>query len=96
MPNVATAIAMASSKLLPAGVVRSPERDRYALDAKAKAFDADLQHDLEQAGGPKYAAIAMLAYRQTLAATAGGVIDTIRRPSRFMQRPATAGRFSFR
>jgi hypothetical protein len=44
-------------------------RDRDALDARAKAFDADLQRDLEHAGGAKYAAIAMLAYRQTLAAT---------------------------
>jgi hypothetical protein len=44
-------------------------RDRDALDVKARAFDADLQRDLERAGGAKYAAIAMLAYRQTLAAT---------------------------
>ncbi len=44
-------------------------RDHDALDAKSAAFDADLQRDLEQAGGQKYAAIAMLAYRQTLAAT---------------------------
>lgn len=44
-------------------------RDREALELKTSAFDRDLQHDLEMAGGPKYAAIAMLAYRQTLAAT---------------------------
>ena len=44
-------------------------RDRDALEVKTRAFDADLQRDLELAGGPKYAAIAMLAYRQTLAAT---------------------------
>jgi len=44
-------------------------RDRDALELKAQAFDADLQRDLELAGGAKYAAIAMLAYRQTLAAT---------------------------
>ena len=43
--------------------------DRDALEVKTQAFDADLQRDLELAGGAKYAAIAMLAYRQTLAAT---------------------------
>ena len=44
-------------------------RDRDALEVKTQAFDADLQRDLELAGGAKYAAIAMLAYRQTFAAT---------------------------
>jgi hypothetical protein len=44
-------------------------RDRDVLEVKALAFDANLQRDLELAGGAKYAAIAMLAYRQTLAAT---------------------------
>ena len=44
-------------------------RDRDALETKTRAFDADLKRDLEAAGGAKYAAIAMLAYRQTLAAT---------------------------
>ena len=44
-------------------------RDREALEVKTRAFDADLQRDLELAGGARYAAIAMLAYRQTLAAT---------------------------
>src|SRR5882724_5857530 len=44
-------------------------RDRDGLEVKTQAFDVDLQRDLELAGGAKYAAIAMLAYRQTLAAT---------------------------
>jgi hypothetical protein len=44
-------------------------RNRDSLEVKTRAFDADLQRDLERAGGAKYAAIAMLAYRQTLAAT---------------------------
>jgi hypothetical protein len=47
----------------------SAARDRDALELKSGAFDADLQRDLELAGGAKYAAIAMLAYRQALAAT---------------------------
>ena len=50
-------------------VLSTAAREHASLDTKAAAFDAELRRDLEQAGGPKYAAIAMLAYRQTLAAT---------------------------
>jgi hypothetical protein len=50
-------------------VLATAAREREALDAKSAAFDADLRGDLTQAGGAKYAAIATLAYRQTLAAT---------------------------
>jgi hypothetical protein len=50
-------------------VLATAAREREALDAKSAAFDADLRRDLTQAGGAKYAAIATLAYRQTLAAT---------------------------
>ena len=44
-------------------------RDRDSLEVKAQVFDAKLELDLEAAGGTKYAQIAMLAYRQALAAT---------------------------
>ncbi|HEY6330333.1 MAG TPA: DUF4965 domain-containing protein, partial [Blastocatellia bacterium] len=44
-------------------------RDRQALEITAQTFDADIEGDLENAGGVKYAQIAMLAYRQTLGAT---------------------------
>jgi hypothetical protein len=44
-------------------------REREDLDRQARAFDAELVKDLTAAGGAKYAAIATLAYRQTLAAT---------------------------
>jgi hypothetical protein len=50
-------------------VLTTAARERDALDAKSAAFDSDLRRDLTQAGGAKYAAIATLAYRQTLAAT---------------------------
>jgi hypothetical protein len=50
-------------------VLAAAARDRQTIDAKARAFDAELRRDLERAGGAKYAAIGMLAYRQTLAAT---------------------------
>ncbi len=39
-----------------------------AMRERAVRFDAELTADLVKAGGPKYAAIAILAYRQTLAA----------------------------
>jgi len=43
--------------------------DQYsALEAKGRAFDKELSDDLIKAGGEHYAAIAILAYRQTLAA----------------------------
>ena len=42
---------------------------QYAtLDARATAYDAELTADLIKAGGEHYAAIAILSYRQTLAA----------------------------
>lgn len=44
-------------------------RERERIDAQAAKFDSDLRRDLTQAGGAKYAAIATLAYRQTIAAT---------------------------
>ena len=39
-----------------------------ALDAQGTAFDKDLTDDLTKVGGEHYAAISILAYRQTLAA----------------------------
>lgn len=39
-----------------------------ALDAKGSAFDKELTDSLTEAGGQNYAALAVLAYRQTLAA----------------------------
>ena len=42
--------------------------DFPSLREKCKRFDASLASNLIQAGGPKYAALAILAYRQTFAA----------------------------
>jgi hypothetical protein len=41
--------------------------DRAALGPRCAAFDAALMADLVRVGGPKYAALCALAYRQTLA-----------------------------
>jgi len=43
-------------------------KEYSALDKRADAFDAELTADLTKVGGAHYAAIAVLAYRQTLAA----------------------------
>jgi hypothetical protein len=44
------------------------EHDYPDLEKRAGAFDRDLTADLEHAGGPAYTQLAILAYRQTLAA----------------------------
>jgi hypothetical protein len=44
------------------------ERQYSALDERATTFDSGLKSDLMKVGGKNYAAIAILAYRQTIAA----------------------------
>jgi len=46
----------------------SAEEQYSALEARGTAFDAELTADLTRVGGEHYAAIAILAYRQTIAA----------------------------
>ncbi len=49
-------------------LLKSAERDYEPLEKRAEKYDADLEADLEQAGGAEYAAIATLAFRQAIAA----------------------------
>ncbi len=51
-----------------AAMLQAAERDYPSLEARAEKYDAELQHDLAQAGGEEYAAIATLAFRQAIAA----------------------------
>lgn len=54
---------------LPVEELLDQSADQYsALEAKGAAFDMELNDSLVQAGGQNYAALAVLAYRQTLAA----------------------------
>ena len=54
---------------MPVEVMLDAAADEYSeLDAKGTAFDKELTDDLTRAGGEHYAAVAILAYRQTLAA----------------------------
>jgi hypothetical protein len=51
-----------------AEMIETAERDYASLTARAEKFDAELQHDLTQEGGPEYAAISILAFRQAIGA----------------------------
>lgn len=51
-----------------AELLRMGWRDHDALAAKSRAFDEQLMSDLQKTGGERYARLAALAYRQTLAA----------------------------
>jgi Glutaminase A six helical-hairpin domain/Domain of unknown function (DUF5127)/Domain of unknown function (DUF4964) len=49
-------------------LIRNARHDHDSLLARSKRFDDELIADLTKAGGAKYAELAVLAYRQTLAA----------------------------
>ena len=51
-----------------ANLFQTAEREYPALTRRCKDFDRDLMADAEKAGGPKYAQMIALAYRQCLAA----------------------------
>ena len=50
------------------GLLKAAEHDFPSLRERCLRFDRDLAEDLIRAGGPKYASLAVLAYRETLAA----------------------------
>lgn len=49
-------------------LLEDAEREYPQLETRGKQFDAELTADMEHAGGKSYADLAILAYRQTLAA----------------------------
>jgi hypothetical protein len=49
-------------------MIRAARKEHEQIDARARRFDEELTADLRKAGGEKYAELATLAYRQTLAA----------------------------
>ena len=49
-------------------LLKAAEREYLPLQKRAAQYDADLEHDLTQAGGPEYAAISTLAFRQAIGA----------------------------
>lgn len=54
--------------MAPEEMLDQAEKQYAQLDNRGAAFDAELAADLTRTGGERYAAIAILAYRQTLAA----------------------------
>ncbi|MDE3188062.1 MAG: DUF4965 domain-containing protein [Acidobacteriota bacterium] len=49
-------------------LLEGAEHDYAPLTKRAVRYDAELEHDLVQAGGSEYAAVAVLAFRQAIAA----------------------------
>jgi hypothetical protein len=49
-------------------MLAAAERDYTSLEERGNSFDQELTADLEKSGGPAYAQLAILAYRQTFAA----------------------------
>jgi hypothetical protein len=50
------------------GLLKAAAQDYASLKERSLRFDHELTEDLIHSGGPKYAALAVLAYRETLAA----------------------------
>ena len=73
-----------------AQMLADAEAQYSTLDERAQAFDRDLDADLEEAGGPAYAQLAILAYRQTLAAH-GLVADLDGTPMQFEKENFSCG-----
>jgi hypothetical protein len=51
-----------------AALLKGAEREYPQIQKQAEQFDADLDADLTRVGGPEYAAVATLAFRQSIAA----------------------------
>jgi hypothetical protein len=49
-------------------LLQAAEKDYPAIKQRAERYDAELESDLVRVGGPEYAAICILAYRQAIAA----------------------------
>ena len=49
-------------------LLQGAERDYPALQQRAEEYDTELEHDLASVGGPEYAAISVLAFRQAIGA----------------------------
>jgi len=49
-------------------LLQAAERDYPAMKQRAEKYDAELESDLVKAGGPEYASICILAFRQAIAA----------------------------
>jgi hypothetical protein len=74
----------------PHDLLQAAERDYARLVDHCRAFDKELMADLAQAGGEKYARMAALAYRQTLAGC-GLAADANKQPLLFTKENSSNG-----
>jgi hypothetical protein len=74
----------------PADMLQAAHRDYARLAKRCAEFDEELMADLTKAGGPRYAQIAALAYRQCLAAT-GLAADAAGQPLLFTKENTSNG-----
>jgi hypothetical protein len=73
-----------------ADLLRAAERDYAGLQKRSEAFDREIMDDLAAAGGGKYAQMAALAYRQTLAGC-GLAADSNKQPLFFTKENSSNG-----
>lgn len=71
-------------------LLQKAAKDYPRMLARCKAFDGELMADMTKAGGPEYAAIAALAYRECVAAK-GLVADANKQPLLFTKENTSNG-----
>ena len=74
----------------PADLLREAERDYPSLERRSSIFDAELMADLSRCGGQRYAQMAALAYRQSLAGC-GLAADANKQPLLFPKENSSNG-----
>jgi hypothetical protein len=74
----------------PSSLLQSAERDYAGLVRRCEVFDGELMADLTRAGGPKYAQMAALAFRQALAGC-GLAADANQQPLLFTKENSSNG-----
>jgi Domain of unknown function (DUF4965)/Domain of unknown function (DUF5127)/Domain of unknown function (DUF1793)/Domain of unknown function (DUF4964) len=74
----------------PADLLEAAQRDYAGLIGRCEAFDNELLADLTRAGGPQYARMAALAYRQALAGC-GLAADAAKQPMLFTKENSSNG-----
>ena len=75
---------------VPSDLLQTSEKEYASLKTRCEQFDKELMADLTKAGGPRYAQIASLAYRQCLAGS-GMAADADKKPLLFTKENTSNG-----